>query len=192
MLAKERMSQVLPTVKCSDCGEDVQIRKLGEHVCSNMPPVPTLPILPRQQPHQQYDKYNYKSPSPTSPLQSPKRYDSYSTTSSNDKYNNSNQRGPMTPPYHGLVSELRRPSVKDQQHQQQTSLPSPSSSGSGSRSPPLYRDDLSRSRHNDHDYYSRPSTGSSQSPKSNGFPASSYDYRPLNSTSPAPGDLTKK
>ena len=48
MLAKERMSQILPTVKCSDCGEDVQIRKLGEHVCSNMPAVPELPILPRQ------------------------------------------------------------------------------------------------------------------------------------------------
>ncbi|KAI9488593.1 hypothetical protein BDB00DRAFT_847506 [Zychaea mexicana] len=49
MLAKERISQILPTVKCSDCGEDVQIRRLGEHVCSNMPAVPALPILPRQQ-----------------------------------------------------------------------------------------------------------------------------------------------
>lgn len=48
-MANERISQILPTVKCSDCGEDVQIRKLGEHVCSNMPAIPPLPIIPPRQ-----------------------------------------------------------------------------------------------------------------------------------------------
>ena len=93
----------------------------------------------------------------------------------------------MTPPYQGLVSELRRPSAKDQyQHyqQQQSSLPSPSSSGSGNRSP-TYRDDTRVRNHDDYNYRGH------TSPKSTGFPQSAYD-RPLNSTSPAPGDLTKK
>lgn len=40
------MSQVLPTVKCSDCGRDVLIRRLGDHLCSSQPPVPSLPIIP--------------------------------------------------------------------------------------------------------------------------------------------------
>ncbi|KAI8143241.1 hypothetical protein BJV82DRAFT_668872 [Fennellomyces sp. T-0311] len=149
ILAKERISQILPTVKCSDCGEDVQIRKLGEHVCSNMPAVPELPILPRQQ-----DKYN-KSPSP---LHSPNgRYD--------DKY----ARGPVTPPYHGLPPDLRRPSVKDYQD------------GNG-RSPP-YRDD---SRRDDYGYHH----GSPKTPTHGQF--SAYDRPRNNSTSPAPADLTKK
>ncbi|KAJ2960492.1 hypothetical protein NQZ79_g4164 [Umbelopsis isabellina] len=37
-----RMSQVLPTVKCSDCGRQVELRKLAIHLCSSVPPVPTL------------------------------------------------------------------------------------------------------------------------------------------------------
>ncbi|OZJ02873.1 hypothetical protein BZG36_03798 [Bifiguratus adelaidae] len=35
-----RISQVLPTVKCSDCGRDIEIRRLGEHLCSKAPPLP--------------------------------------------------------------------------------------------------------------------------------------------------------
>lgn len=53
MASSDRISQILPTVKCSDCGEDVQIRKLGEHVCSNMPAVPPLPMLPLRQGNEQ-------------------------------------------------------------------------------------------------------------------------------------------
>ncbi|KAL0075083.1 hypothetical protein F4703DRAFT_1889184 [Phycomyces blakesleeanus] len=41
----DRISQILPTVKCSDCGEDVQIHQLGDHVCSTMPVMPFMPIL---------------------------------------------------------------------------------------------------------------------------------------------------
>ncbi|KAG0165922.1 hypothetical protein DFQ30_007856 [Apophysomyces sp. BC1015] len=48
VMASERISQVLPTVKCSDCGEDVHIHRLGDHICSNLPPVPALPKLPAQ------------------------------------------------------------------------------------------------------------------------------------------------
>lgn len=46
-MATERISQILPTVKCSDCGRDVQIRRLGDHLCSRQPPVPTIPIIPK-------------------------------------------------------------------------------------------------------------------------------------------------
>lgn len=45
-MASERISQILPTVKCSDCGRDVLIRRLGDHLCSSQPPVPSLPIIP--------------------------------------------------------------------------------------------------------------------------------------------------
>ncbi|KAG9323629.1 hypothetical protein KVV02_000572 [Mortierella alpina] len=38
-----RLSQVLPVIRCSDCGDDVEFRKLGEHICSSAPPMPTLP-----------------------------------------------------------------------------------------------------------------------------------------------------
>jgi hypothetical protein len=41
-----RISQILPTVKCSDCGRDVHIRRLGDHLCTSQPPVPALPIIP--------------------------------------------------------------------------------------------------------------------------------------------------
>lgn len=45
MATSERISQILPTVKCSDCGKDVEIRRLGDHLCSSQPPIPALPIL---------------------------------------------------------------------------------------------------------------------------------------------------
>lgn len=38
-----RMSQILPTVKCSDCGRQVELRKLAIHLCSSVPPVPSFP-----------------------------------------------------------------------------------------------------------------------------------------------------
>lgn len=38
--AEERISQVLPTVKCSDCCKPVPIHELGEHVCAP-PPSPS-------------------------------------------------------------------------------------------------------------------------------------------------------
>ncbi|KAG1104017.1 hypothetical protein G6F42_017144 [Rhizopus arrhizus] len=46
-MATERISQILPTVKCSDCGRDVLIRRLGDHLCTSQPPVPSLPIIPQ-------------------------------------------------------------------------------------------------------------------------------------------------
>lgn len=41
----ERISQLLPTVKCSTCGAPVNLAELGDHVCAPMPP-PT-PSTPR-------------------------------------------------------------------------------------------------------------------------------------------------
>ncbi|OSD08581.1 hypothetical protein PYCCODRAFT_1441435 [Trametes coccinea BRFM310] len=41
----ERISQILPTVKCSNCNQPVRIADLGEHVCAEVPPVPVMPAL---------------------------------------------------------------------------------------------------------------------------------------------------
>ena len=38
-----RISQLLPTVKCSSCNKPVPLDELGDHTCSTPPPVPTLP-----------------------------------------------------------------------------------------------------------------------------------------------------
>lgn len=38
-----RISQLLPTVKCSNCNRPVPLTELGEHICAAPPPVPTLP-----------------------------------------------------------------------------------------------------------------------------------------------------
>jgi hypothetical protein len=43
-----RISQLLPSVKCSDCGEMVEFRRLGEHLCQAAPAVPTLPSAYRK------------------------------------------------------------------------------------------------------------------------------------------------
>lgn len=41
-----RLSQILPVIRCSDCGHDVEFRLLGEHICSSAPAMPALPVLP--------------------------------------------------------------------------------------------------------------------------------------------------
>lgn len=39
-----RISQLLPSVKCSNCNLPVPLNELGDHTCSKQPPVPALPI----------------------------------------------------------------------------------------------------------------------------------------------------
>lgn len=41
-----RLSQVLPIIHCSDCGHDVEFRRLSEHICVATPAVPVLPLFP--------------------------------------------------------------------------------------------------------------------------------------------------
>ncbi|KAF8212088.1 hypothetical protein K438DRAFT_1226563 [Mycena galopus ATCC 62051] len=36
------MSQMLPSVKCSNCGLQIPMDQLGEHICAPAPPLPTL------------------------------------------------------------------------------------------------------------------------------------------------------
>ena len=49
--ASERISQILPTVKCSTCNTPIRISELGDHVCAPVPPVPQMPALkPPQSP----------------------------------------------------------------------------------------------------------------------------------------------
>ena len=41
-----RISQLLPTVKCSNCNALVPMTDLGEHICAPAPPVPKPPLSP--------------------------------------------------------------------------------------------------------------------------------------------------
>ncbi|KAH8106809.1 hypothetical protein BXZ70DRAFT_997738 [Cristinia sonorae] len=72
-----RISQILPTVKCSNCNAPVPISELGEHVCSKPPPMPSLrpPMSPRSASDFLPQKYaNLVSPRSNSPLaQQPSR-----------------------------------------------------------------------------------------------------------------------
>ncbi|KAF9448027.1 hypothetical protein P691DRAFT_760277 [Macrolepiota fuliginosa MF-IS2] len=45
-----RISQVLPTVKCSSCNQPVPMAELVEHICAKSPPVPAIPN-PSYKPH---------------------------------------------------------------------------------------------------------------------------------------------
>ncbi|KAJ8660994.1 hypothetical protein O0I10_003216 [Lichtheimia ornata] len=45
-MADLRISQVLPTVKCSDCNQPVHVRHLADHVCATAPPLPSFPPQP--------------------------------------------------------------------------------------------------------------------------------------------------
>ncbi|EIN07176.1 hypothetical protein PUNSTDRAFT_135859 [Punctularia strigosozonata HHB-11173 SS5] len=42
----QRISQLLPGVKCSQCGTSVPLDQLPDHVCAPVPPVPKLPLPP--------------------------------------------------------------------------------------------------------------------------------------------------
>lgn len=57
-MEETRISQLLPSVKCSDCGEMVEFRRLGEHLCKAAPAVPSLPNA--------YKKPMTKTPFPSS------------------------------------------------------------------------------------------------------------------------------
>ena len=57
-----RISQLLPTVKCSTCHPPVPLSELGEHTCSGPPPVPTLP-----KPSVPQEKVNKSIPRPWMP-----------------------------------------------------------------------------------------------------------------------------
>ncbi|TFY67039.1 hypothetical protein EVJ58_g1875 [Rhodofomes roseus] len=40
-----RISQILPSVKCSNCDQPVPIHELGDHVCQPVPPMPAFKSL---------------------------------------------------------------------------------------------------------------------------------------------------
>jgi len=42
-----RLSQLLPTVKCSSCSQPVPLSDLSDHVCSPPPPLPSAPLPPK-------------------------------------------------------------------------------------------------------------------------------------------------
>ncbi|KAI8381515.1 uncharacterized protein BYT42DRAFT_566804 [Radiomyces spectabilis] len=153
-----RISQILPTVKCSDCGRDVHIHRLGDHLCSSMPPVPALPILP--------DKYKAlppKSKSPLTPLQSPGEYDLKTS-------------GPIPSPYYSPTRDLRRPSINDEERSPFSSYRDDTRKPYGSH----YDEDDDGFYDRSYPPSRRPQTPNSLNP--------STQYPRKNSTSPAPSD----
>ncbi|GAN01207.1 paxillin-like [Mucor ambiguus] len=116
-MATERISQILPTVKCSDCGRDVLIRRLGDHLCTSQPPVPSLPIIPQAK--DKFNKMGNNISKPISPLQSPngssygnKKNDFYSSNATTPPP--PPPAGSVTPPYYsGMARDLQRSVMKD-------------------------------------------------------------------------------
>ncbi|KAJ3995627.1 hypothetical protein F5050DRAFT_262572 [Lentinula boryana] len=91
-----RISQILPTVKCSNCNQPVPLSELGDHICSVAPPVPPLPSnngggfkgrlqgllsIPATNPPSNPIPSPPTSPSPKSPI-SPNKEQSLSTAQS--------------------------------------------------------------------------------------------------------------
>ncbi|KAI8081512.1 uncharacterized protein BX664DRAFT_195393 [Halteromyces radiatus] len=173
VIGNERISQILPTVKCSDCGRDVQLRQLGNHICSNMPPVPALPILPPEKYGKKPSTTTKTNVLPISP-RSPDGY--YSARTDNNKYNNNNNK---TSPYYDHSSPLSnnliyaKSSSPYDRYRNDDNDYSPSTTYQRQQpSPPQ-----TSNRYND-DYYS---------PKTPTYLNSSNEYLPRkNSTSPAP------
>ncbi|KAG1462309.1 hypothetical protein G6F56_005548 [Rhizopus delemar] len=68
-MASERISQFLPTVKCSDCGKGVEIHRLGDHICStsHTPQNASNPVFPPVQSPNKMKRSEFNSP-PTPPL----------------------------------------------------------------------------------------------------------------------------
>ncbi|RDB21096.1 hypothetical protein Hypma_011867 [Hypsizygus marmoreus] len=121
-----RISQLLPTVKCSNCNQPVPLSELGDHICVPPPAVPTLPkpsvspaaaaslLPPRLQ-------GRLGSPSPTSPR----------PTSNNARPGSSPPRAPEPP-----QQRLGPPRIN---------TGSPASSTYQQRSSPLARNEPDRS-----------------------------------------------
>ncbi|KAI8081653.1 uncharacterized protein BX664DRAFT_302506 [Halteromyces radiatus] len=132
-MATERISQIIPFVKCSDCGANVSLRNLGTHICSNMPPIPALPILPQQ-------KKERSNPTPTSsPYNTNNSYyniDSPSSTSSlRNQYSDPVlDRYPPSPTKNTSSSRSDRygsPTKNNYNHSEYDKRPSPKNATSG-------------------------------------------------------------
>ncbi|KAF9903590.1 hypothetical protein BX616_001589, partial [Lobosporangium transversale] len=99
-----RLSQILPVIRCSDCGVDVEFRLLGEHVCSAAPAMPALPALPISKPPSSGAyKPGYKPPPPVPVASSP------GSPGSNSFNNNNNNSTNYNGSINGLPGSPGRP-----------------------------------------------------------------------------------
>ncbi|SAM09129.1 hypothetical protein [Absidia glauca] len=167
----ERISQILPTVKCSDCGRDVHLRQLGNHICSNMPPVPMLPILPPEKINKKPTAVNKPAALPISP-RSPDGYysarpaDSNSSSKFSPYHDSDHYYRQQSPP---LPANLRSP-YGNYPNDDYAPFHGQPSTNQRQQSPP-------HAPRSNNDYY----------PKTPTYLNSSNDYLPRkNSTSPAP------
>ncbi|CAO3626911.1 unnamed protein product [Cunninghamella blakesleeana] len=186
VLGNERISQILPTVKCSDCGKDVQLRQLDKYAKplinnNNNNKPPTLPISPRSPDgfysspnnnsytnHQNnnYDNdYYYASNKSTPPYSS---NSSSSSSSPHVKFDTTNH-------FHSSSNNTSTPynNYHDDYHS-----PPPSSK-------PSYNHHYQQQHYNE-DYYHLPNTPTYNHQYSS--PTSNDYYPRKNSTSPAPPD----
>ena len=110
--AQGRISQVLPTVKCSDCLKPVPIHELGEHVCSPLPSPstvgPSWSNLLAQRVQEMVSSSSVrpepsKTPPPKTPSPTPSRHAEVSARRSralsvNSRKKNSSSPGPVSVP----------------------------------------------------------------------------------------------
>ncbi|CAO3595827.1 unnamed protein product [Absidia cylindrospora] len=186
----ERISQILPTVKCSDCGRNVHLRQLGNHICSNMPPVPALPILPPEKFGKKPTTMNKPAMLPISP-RSPDGFYSARPDNNNSHHPYSKSSSPyndnvdyyrqQSPPI--MTNSTKSPYSNNNYHDDHPYSPFNKSS-TRQQSPPPAQQAPASSR-SKLDYYS-PKTPTYLTNSSN-------DYLPRkNSTSPAPDSPSPK
>lgn len=122
-----RISQLLPSINCADCGETVEFRKLGEHICKAAPAVPELPSV--------YKNNGKKPGNDVSSIKKPTNnsrpnIDLFPTTDENLRDNRSTPRSPS--PYDAT------PSPTDSGYSSYSSkYPSPPSASSSNGNKPF-------------------------------------------------------
>ncbi|KDR73623.1 hypothetical protein GALMADRAFT_212467 [Galerina marginata CBS 339.88] len=142
-----RVSQLLPTVKCSTCHQPVPLAELGDHTCEAPPPVPSLPkpsisheaatsLLP--------ERLQGRVAQPTSAVPEHQRLPSSSSTSINARLR-INTRSPAPPASPTQPSFQPKPSPLARADSSE-SRPFPSSSNSPMRTRPPPAGDPMRMR----------------------------------------------
>ncbi|CAJ0843077.1 12993_t:CDS:10, partial [Entrophospora sp. SA101] len=99
-----RISQLLPTIKCSNCGITVELRRLAEHICEEAPAMPEMPSQYRKPLKQDNNISTRSNRSPRSPrpfydapLSSDSGYSSNSNNYAPQKQSNNNNYAPLQP-----------------------------------------------------------------------------------------------
>ncbi|KAI9260516.1 hypothetical protein BDA99DRAFT_84090 [Phascolomyces articulosus] len=138
-MADMRISKVLPTVNCSDCGKAVHVREIADHVCGSaaatLPPVPSLPPLAVDTSPatiQRPRKSSNKSLDSSSPLSGSRFNFHFWTGKAKDTLKNATTLGSkksmiaaQSPSTNTYEHAITTPSAMEQQHQYHRHQPQP-------------------------------------------------------------------